>query len=442
MDCLLLDPLLHEERLPCANNAADGWTGLQQNVLPSPAIDDREEAAWEAQWQQWWSRHAISAASDFDQVAEPAKDDWKYAPFSWGHSRAVGTPHNVSFIASGPEAARLRPKDVAEPLYEVVKASAEYLSRILPDSSRLADLKRGIRRVATPRMDGRLMWLAGAGPDNASVQRGWQRLKRWFSELPQAQRSTLMATTSTSPLVVDGSCHAALMYASVTPTITKGDMLTLAGAMVALSSMDPEAEKLAAISRAVPLVTSDRPWFQAYELAEDIHDQLGGTDTVDIDATLRELGVEVVEIELDDTSVRGVAVAGPHHRPGIAWKSSCPFNQNPEGRRFTFAHELCHILFDRDVGRRLTIVSGRWAPLGIEQRANAFAAMLLMPTELVKSAVGGLDGPVVSASDVAVVSTRLQTGFAATLWHLHNLGIIDDFDRQRIQAECRLAGSR
>ena len=76
------------------------------------------------------------------------------------------------------------------------------------------------------------MWLAGAGPDNASVQRGWQRLKRWFSELPQAQRSTLMATTCTSPLVVDGSCHAALMYASVAPTITKGDMLTLAVAMV------------------------------------------------------------------------------------------------------------------------------------------------------------------------------------------------------------------
>ena len=256
------------------------------------------------------------------------------------------------------------------------------------------------------------------------------------------QRSTLMATTGTYPLVVDGSCHAALMYGSVAPTITKNDMLTLARSMIGLHSTDPEAEKLAAVCRAVPLAANDRPWFQGYELAEEFHDQLGDIDTVDIEGTLGELGVEVVEIELADTSVRGVAVAGPHHRPGIAWNSACPFNQNPEGQRFTFAHELCHILFDRDVGKRLAIVSGRWAPLGIEQRANAFAAMLLMPAELVKSAVGGLNGPVVSASDVTVVSTRLQTGFAATLWHLHNLGIIDDFDRQRIQAECRPAGSR
>ena len=46
-------------------------------------------------------------------------------------------------------------------------------------------------------------------------------------------------------------------------------------------------------------------------------------------------------------------------------------------RRFTLAHELCHLIHDRGYGARLAIASGPWAPADVEQRANAFAAMLL-----------------------------------------------------------------
>ena len=437
------DPLLHEERLPCWNNAADGWTGLRRNALPSPALDEPEEEAWEASWQGWWSRHAIAAASEGgvfpDVVFRRFRD---LVEVSWGQRRSVGVPEHVSFLAGGPAAVRLRPKDVAEPLFAVVSASADYLLRISPGSTRVQDLARAIRRVATRRVDGRLMWLAGAGPDSRSVQRGWQRAKRWFSELPSVQRSALLATHSTSPLVVDGSCHAALMYGSVSPTITKEDMLTLASTMVQLHSSDAEADRLAAICRPVGLDNGDRPWAQGYELAHDVRDSLGDSYTRDIDLALRNLGVETTQIELADTSVRGVAFAGPHHRPGIAWNTSCPFNESTEGQRFTAAHELCHILFDRDVGKRLAVVSGRWAPLGIEQRANAFAAMFLMPEEVVKRFVLGLNEPIASASAVATVSSHLCTGFAATLWHLYNLGFIDDFDRQRIQSEWHPAASQ
>ena len=437
------DPMLHEERLPCSNNATDGWSGLRRNALPSSALDEREEDTWEAEWQQWWSRHAIAAASEGglfpDVVFRRFRD---LVEVSWGHCRPVGVPEHVSFLANGPDAVRLKPRDVAEPLYEVVKASADYLSRVSPDSTRVRDLNRAIRGVATRRVDGRLMWLAGAGPDDRSVQRGWQRAKRWFSELPPVQNSALLATQSSTPLVVDGSCHAALMYGSVSPSITKQDMLTLARTMIDLHSTDGDSHELAEVCRAVPLDTGDRPWAQGYELAQDVRDRLDDAPTLRIDTALDELGVETIQIELADTSIRGVAFAGPHHRPGIAWNSSCPFNENPEGQRFTAAHELCHILFDRDVGKRLAVVSGRWAPLGIEQRANAFAAMFLMPADVVRDAVLGLNEPIASASAVATISFRLRAGFAATLWHLHNLGFIDDFDRQRVQDEWRPAASQ
>ena len=152
------DPMLHEERLPCANNANDGWTGLRRNSVPSPALDEQEEEAWEAAWQQWWSRHAMVTASEGgvfpDVVFRRSRD---LVEVSWGHGRRIGIPEHVDFLANGPGAVRLKPTEVAEPLYEVVKAAAEYLSRVSPDSARVRDLNRTTRRVATRRMDGRLM---------------------------------------------------------------------------------------------------------------------------------------------------------------------------------------------------------------------------------------------------------------------------------------------
>ena len=54
-------------------------------------------------------------------------------------------------------------------------------------------------------------------------------------------------------------------------------------------------------------------------------------------------------------------------------------NAHPLGYRFTVAHEVCHLLFDRDVGCRLAIANGPWDPQDVEQCADSFTAMLLMP---------------------------------------------------------------
>ena len=69
-------------------------------------------------------------------------------------------------------------------------------------------------------------------------------------------------------------------------------------------------------------------------------------------------------------------------------------------------HELCHLLHDRSFGSRLVIVSGPWAPRAIEQRANAFAAWLLMPPSLVTLAIA----ETVLGSILDRASRRLQPG--------------------------------
>ena len=160
---------------------------------------------------------------------------------------------------------------------------------------------------------------------------------------------------------------------------------------------------------------------------------------VDIDGLIETLGVTVEELELSDHGVRGVSVAGPQHRPGIVINSRHVANADSAGRRFTLAHELCHLLFDRDAGRRLAIASGPWAPRDIERRANAFAAMLLMPVSLVQHAVSRLTVSLATREGVTMVRDRLQVGRSAVLSHLKNLGFIDETDRQRIEDEMSLA---
>ena len=160
-----------------------------------------------------------------------------------------------------------------------------------------------------------------------------------------------------------------------------------------------------------------------------------GGESVDIERIIKQQGVTIVDRELSDRTIRAVAIDGERHRPGILVNSRNSINAHPFGRRFTLAHEFCHLLFDRDVGAHLAIASGPWAPQDVERRANAFAAMFLMPNELVRRAVSALAGSLETKDAVHNVANRLQTGFESTLWHLKNLGYIDDVTRQRIENE-------
>lgn len=137
---------------------------------------------------------------------------------------------------------------------------------------------------------------------------------------------------------------------------------------------------------------------------------------------------------LEDDNVRGVALAGGDIRPTILINASHPMNQKDSGRRFTLAHELCHILHDRGYGLRLSLISGPWAPPGVERRANAFAAMLLMPPGLVNRHIADLESSdIASVEVIEALAGRMGAGFMATLEHLTNLGKLDEGQRERIR---------
>ena len=128
-----------------------------------------------------------------------------------------------------------------------------------------------------------------------------------------------------------------------------------------------------------------------------------------------------------------MSIADPHHRSAILVNGRYGATAGEAGRRFTLAHELCHLLFDRERGRPLAVASGPWVPRAIEQRANAFAAMLLVPTSLLKRTLARLTVAVATKEAVDEVAERLRAGRLAVLNHLTSLGFVDDMDRQRLE---------
>ena len=223
-------------------------------------------------------------------------------------------------------------------------------------------------------------------------------------------------------------------------------MLSLAQTMVDLYTTEDRSEEIQTVACAARVEESTSPaWSQGYELAEALHErfqsQFVAEESVDIEKLVETLGVQVKDLNLSDTKVRGVSIAGPQHRPGIVVNLSYAANVYSPGRRFTLAHELCHLLFDQEEGSRLAIASGPWAPIDVERRANAFAAMLLMPTSLVQRAVSKLTEPLNTREGVSEIADQLQVARSSMLNHLKNLGYIDEIDKQLIEEDLQFSAA-
>ena len=318
---------------------------------------------------------------------------------------------------------------------------------LAPDSERIGALNEGLRSLqkGRERRERRLGWLAGLGIDDRTVRDGWRRAASQLSDFVGKARRAILDDVTESPLVVTGSCHAALMFGSVAPDIRESDALGLAQVMVDLYSSEGDPEVMEEICRATPVEDyAPHAWLQGYELAEDLHERFQEEfledESVAIERMIETLGIRIEERELSDDTIRGVAIAGPKHQPGIVVNTSHPANMHSSGRRFTLAHELCHLLFDRETGRRLAVASGPWAPRDVERRANAFAAMLLMPASLVSRVAADLNEPLCTREGVREVAARLRAGRPAVLHHLKNLGFIDETDLQRIEDQASRYG--
>lgn len=150
---------------------------------------------------------------------------------------------------------------------------------------------------------------------------------------------------------------------------------TIIGAQVSDSVTQPEFP-----TSAIP----SEPWRQGAEIAKVLRKEHAlGTSEI---ASMRDLvingfpEISVLYARLGREGPAGITFADELRGLCIVINLDGK-NTNPCVRRFSLAHELCHILYDWNRTEPLAVISGYLAPLGLEreQRANSFAVRFLCP---------------------------------------------------------------
>lgn len=426
------DPMLHEERLPLGRYTTGAEFSSSPNVdFDAPGYWDREQKRYD-----WDQRHSLRTAADGgllpDLRIRRLRDQ---VEFSWGRTPIAGA---VDIEWQAPTGQYYgEPSTTAGVLYEVVSEAALRLTELRPDSARIQALSTAAAALQTEgRTEVRTAWLAGMGTSLETAVERWRYVISRVSAnvSPDAVRATFQSRTHDN-LVLSGSCHAALLFGSSSPTLTDQDVFSLAQRL--LGAYAPQASSpLDDLVLDEPIDSSVHPWAHGYQLAEDlledVPDLLSG-GAIDLEGFLRTHNVSIAEVELEDDSVRAVSFAGAHHKATMLINTRWDGNQRDGVRRFTMAHELCHLLHDRTYGAQLAVASGPWAPLALEQRANAFAAMLLMPPALLRKVDAALPLQETSREELFPVAHRLGVPLSALVEHLHNTGFIDEIQRDRLR---------
>jgi len=236
-----------------------------------------------------------------------------------------------------------------------------------------------------------------------------------------------------------------MMFGSLSPTIDRDDVLVIARLMIDAVSAEGDADISGNWVRSVDLLSDASPaWEQGYCLAMELHEKLSvhqNDSCVDMGDVLEKLGIRCSEVSLNDGDIRAISLAGPRHKPTILLNATNGTNRYESGRRFTLAHELCHVLYDRAYGVELAMASGPWAPRDIEKRANAFAAMFIMPPNLLRSLCNKLIRERVELQGILRMSSVLKVGVVGVIDHLHNLGFIDENTRERLKEDALSVGN-
>jgi Zn-dependent peptidase ImmA (M78 family) len=185
----------------------------------------------------------------------------------------------------------------------------------------------------------------------------------------------------------------------------------------ALDTLSMEAEHV------LGTITKGKPWSQGYELAQWYRAKQSVTapsGRVDPEAIISGLSVKVSVIDFGNEALDAIACWGPHYGPAVLLNSNS-HNADNAGKRATLAHELCHLLADRREALPLGDVINGNVPHWFEQRANAFAAELLLPRHIaMKAATEHQD----IIDCVRELTSRFEVSKEIASWQIRNSGFI------------------
>ncbi len=432
------DPLLHEERLPLSNAGLSAAESLGRTRWPPLSLKDVDDFDWLDAWSAWWGRHCIRSGRDGGLVPDLYLRRYRdRLELSTGAEPLQGIPDEFRFLAPN-RTYRVDPLQTAEAVFGVLSTAVGELRRRLPQSSRIEQLSGRIADlVSAGRVTGRMAWLAGLGDDTERYRQVALAVDDVLVAVDPQVRQQITGTRRATPLLVDGSAYARLLYGAISPQTELRDVVMLtklivdnyvADAQPWLSRLDLRLD-LGEVGQFTPGEQGSRLGEQACEVLRG-----NGDGWVDIHSVLQRLEIPVTKIDLSDDAIRAVSVFGPTQVPHIFCNRRTRWGESFEVERFTLAHELCHLLLDREHGDELAIATGPWAQLGIEQRANAFANAFLMPTWLLRDSLAAANAPADDPETIRTVSASLRVSASSLIDRLYNLDEITFDDRIRLRA--------
>jgi Zn-dependent peptidase ImmA (M78 family) len=415
--------LLHEEDFAWPNNTSLPAAVACPNAMERwIGTEDAQERSFYRSAQAWHRRHGLRTSAEGglfpDLYLRRYLDNIEV---SWTGAPPPFAGETFSFVAE-PGTAYLSVSAVAEPLWQLLNWARDSASLALEED-----------KLALSAFAERVSRLAKISDDELSesyAPANVLSLARAALRKRKAEAALADLRVKAAPAIEQFSAAVA-MFGGVSPNLSAPDVDALSGCLAqAYGGTDIEA--LTALVEDAGFPKARAPYVEGQQRALELLDELdwkAAEGLVDIRAIVAKLGINVVDAALQTDSIRGVALAGEQMTPTIIINLTSPYNQTEEGRRFSIAHELCHILFDRSHARRVAISSGPWAPAGVEKRANAFAAMLLMPSVLVSKGLKA-DRPFAT---LAALATALRVSVHALAEHAYNLGLIGESERERVR---------
>ena len=415
--------LFHEERTPWAGRiGTPAAMACRQSIGEWIADDDAAGQRRFAEVQRWYQAHGLRSAAAGgvfpDLFIRRVADD---VELSWVPHAPPFAPEGLIFEAAAGHV-RLGIGHVARPLWQLLDwATANPPELATPrDRENHAVICEKVQRLRN--------WNAEVLIQSHLPTEIYESVRRSFEDAGHLELVYPREGDPTAPYISQLP-PAVAMFGGVSPDLTMADVAKLRDTLIA-SVGGHDCDELVELAHDEPLGI---PYRDGEDFATDLLESLAGPNTnplTDVQAICNRLDIAIVDTALETDTIRGVAIAGEGFSPHILVNRRHPFNSNESGRRFTIAHELCHILFDRSRAKRIAHTSGRWANPGIEQRANAFAAYLLMPRDTLSASIDS--SSVLQLADVQRLASGLQVNVSALIEHLYNVDMIDDAARVRL----------
>lgn len=421
--------LLHEDHLPWRERGDGGAAELFENEserlgMTSPLLHSDVDRV-----QEWYFRHGMASAAAGglfrDIFLRRYGDD---AELSWSADSPQFAPEGFVF-AGEPGFMRMPVVDVGSAIWNMLSWVAENPPE-LETAAFQADFDLLCSKIAA------LQTL-----DVKMLNRAGFRSRDVFDNVCRVSNSLgieeafepVLAANDNARFIVE-EAPAVAMFGGVEVDLSDGDIAVLLGVLKDGNCSTGDGEELAL--RVVNTPVRNKPWRDGYDLADDFLDTFDGAieeSFVNVELICQRLEIGIERRTLDTDTIRGVALAGKGYSPTILVNMTSRYNANDVGERFTIAHELCHVLHDRGRACRVAHLSGRWATPDVEKRANAFAAWLLAPPQLLSEI--NTDDATRDRTWLKHWAGRLRVAESALVRHLGNLGLLDDTDRDLLLDE-------